>query len=106
MHEIRIVGAVLLLLLAGYIAVMNWFCVIVSMRNKRKGINKHHSTVPLMSIIISIAAYALYPLNHKEWIGIIPALDISNWILFIGLPWALMKGTFKNRPGQPPGPNP
>jgi hypothetical protein len=104
MHEIRIAGAVLLILFAGYIAVMNWVCVIMSLRNKWKGIDKHHSMVPLISIVISVVAATLYPLSHKEWIGIIPILDIGNWMLIIGLPWALVKGAFKKTPSQPTGP--
>jgi hypothetical protein len=91
MHEIRIAGAVLLILFAGYIAVMNWVCVIVSLRNKWKGVDKHHSVIPLISVVISGAAYALYPSSPKEWIAIIPLADIGNWMLVIGLPWALVK---------------
>jgi hypothetical protein len=98
MNEIRIIGSVLLLLFASYIAVMNWGCVIFSLRNKWKGIDKHHSTVPLISFIPSAVAYALYPLSPKEWIFIIPVADIGNWMLIIGLPWAIVKCAISKAP--------
>ncbi|MBI2441694.1 MAG: hypothetical protein HYV35_10020 [Lentisphaerae bacterium] len=88
--------SVILMALAAYIVVMNWGCVIASERNKRKGIAKHHSTVPLISLILTgVIAYPLYPFSPKWWIGIIPAVDIGNWMLVIGLPWAIARGMFK-----------
>jgi hypothetical protein len=87
--------SIVLLLLAAYIVVMNWGCVIASGRNKRKGIDKRHSTVPLISLILAGFAFPLYPFAPKGWIGIIPAVDIGNWILLIGLPWAIAHGAFK-----------
>jgi hypothetical protein len=95
MNEIRIGVAVILVLLAAYITAMNWGCVIASERNKRRGIDKHHSTVPLISLLLAGLSYAIYPLTPKGWIGIIPAVDIGNWMLIIGLPWAIAKGAFK-----------
>ena len=77
----------IVMLLAAHIAVMNWRCVIASEINKRKGIDKHHSTVPLISLILAgVVAYPLYPFTPKWWIGIIPAVDIGTWMLIIGLP--------------------
>jgi len=95
MNLIKIIIAVIILLFGAYIAVMNWGCVLVSMRNKRKGIDKHHSTVPFVSIVSAGLAYMIYPLQPKQWIGIIPLVDIGNWILIIGLPIALAKGAFR-----------
>ncbi len=93
------------MLLAAYIVVMNWGCVIASERNKRKGIDKHHSTVPFISLILAgVLAYPLYPFTPKWWIGIIPAVDIGNWMLVIGLPWAIARGAFKKEsPNKPSG---
>ena len=99
MTILRATIAGIAMLLAVYVVVGNWGCVIASERNKRKGINKHHSTIPLISLILAgIIAYLLYPFTPKWWIGIIPALDIGNWILIIGLPWAIATGTFKGKP--------
>ena len=98
MNGLRITVAVILILLAAYIAAMNWGCVIISMRNKRRGIHKHHSTVPLVSLILAALADSVYPFNSKAWIGIIPAVDIGNWALIIGLPCAIAKGAFRKTP--------
>jgi hypothetical protein len=103
MNGLRITVAVILILLAAYITAVNWCCVIVSMRNKRRGIHKHHSTVPLISLILAALAYAVCSFSSKAWIGIIPAVDIGNWALVIGLPCAIAKGAFRKKaPTQMP----
>ena len=96
MTSVRATITIILMLFAAYIAVTNCWCVIASNLNKRRGIDKHHSTVPLFSLILTgILAYPLYPFTPKGWIWIIPALDIGNWMLLIGLPWAIAQGAFK-----------
>ena len=69
------------MLIAAYIVLMNWGCVIVSIRNKRREVAKHHSTVPLVTLIIAYLIYLAYPYKPDFWIGLIPALDIGNWFL-------------------------
>jgi hypothetical protein len=59
MTELRIGAALLLVILGGYIAVMNAGCLIFTIRNKKRGINKHHSTVPLLSLVIAWFAYLI-----------------------------------------------
>ncbi len=100
---LRASASIVLLLLAAYIVVMNWSCVIANGWNKRKGIDKHHSTGPLISLILAGFAFLLYPFTPKGWIGIIPAVDIGNWILLIGLPWAIARGAFKKDSTNKPG---
>lgn len=95
MTELQGSIAVVLLLLSCFMVVMNWSCVAVSERNRRKGIQKHVSTVPLLSLIFAGFAHTVYPWTPKGWIGIIPAVDVGNWMLIIGVPWALAKGMFK-----------
>lgn len=97
MNELRIIAASLLMLFGACVAAMNWGCVIISMRNKRKGIDKHHSTVPLISLVAAGFAYIIYPLEPKGWIGLIPALDLGNWMLAIGLAIAIVQGAFKGK---------
>ena len=99
MTILRAIGAIVLMLLGAYIAIMNWVCVIVSEQNKRKGIDKRHSTAPLISLVLAgVLAYPLYPFTPKWWIGIIPAADIANWMLVIGLPIAIVQGAFRKEP--------
>lgn len=98
MNEFRTVVAVVLMLLAALVTIVNWACVIASGRNKRRGIDKHHSTVPLISFLLSGLAYEICPFAPKGWIGIIPAVDIGNWLFVFGLPWAIAKGAFRKQP--------
>ena len=92
MKEIRIGVAVILALVAACFAVMNWSCFVANERNKRRGIEKHVSTLPLISFLLAGLAYTSYPIR---WIGIIPAVDIGNWIFIIGFPWLIAKDLFK-----------
>jgi hypothetical protein len=73
--------AIALMLLALYMVALNWGCVIVSIRNKRRGIDRHHSTLPLMSFVFAGSAFFAWPGAGKMWIMIIPLLDIANWYL-------------------------
>lgn len=96
MTVLRAGGAVILILLGVLVVWMNWWCVRASTRNKRRGIDKHHSTVPVVSFIFTgVLAYPLFPYEPKWWISIIPAFDIGNWMLIIGLPWVITQGMMK-----------
>jgi len=102
MNALRTIAASLLILFSAYVALMNWGCVVVSMINKRKGIDKHHSTVPLVSLICAgMLAYPIYPYAPKWWITMIPAIDIGNWMLIIGLPVAIFQGMFRKEKKAP-----
>src|SRR5438445_12451429 len=95
MTTARFILAFGILLIAAYIVVMNWGCVIVSMRNKRRGIDRHHSTVPVVSFILTALAYSLYPRADARWMITIPMLDIANWSL-LWFPVALFR-EWKNK---------
>lgn len=95
MMTTRLIAAIILMLMALYISAMNWGCVIVSILNKRRGIDKYHSTIPLVSLILAGLAYPLYPYEPRGWVVVIPLIDIGNWIFVIGLPWAIAKGAFR-----------
>jgi len=85
----RTIIASLLMAFAACVVVMNWGCMIVSLRNQRKGIDKQHSMVPIFSIIVALIATSIYPHSPKWWIGIVPLIDISNWNM-LRLPFFLM----------------
>jgi hypothetical protein len=101
MTFIRTVIAVVLLALAGYIALMNWGCVLVSLRNQKKGIDKHHSQVLIFQNILPVAAFFIYPHSPKWWIWLIPCLDLSNWTL-LAWPFLLMREKKNKRTTQVP----
>lgn len=101
MEIIRLIIGVTLAALAAYIAVMNWGCVIASLLNRKKGIDKYHSTVPLISLIIAGVAAWSYPYDHRLWILTIPVVDVSNWMLLC-LPYIFLKDRIdKRKHGQP-----
>jgi len=98
MNILRAAIAIMVIVVAVYFVIMNWWSVIASEGNKRKGIARHHSTVPLVSFVLAgLVAYPLYPFTPKSWIGLIPLVDIGNWALIIGLPWALAERVFKKK---------
>ena len=83
MTTVRFILGIAILLFAAYIVVMNWGCVIVSTRNKRRGIDQHHSTVPIISFVLAALAFAIYPRSDKMWMITVPLLDIANWSLLL-----------------------
>lgn len=78
MHVLKTALGILCLIAALYIMVMNWGCVIVSLRNKRRGIDRHHSTVPIVSAFPAILAAAFLGRPFGIWVLLIPILDIAN----------------------------
>ena len=83
----RYILSLTILLFAAYIVVMNWCCVIISIRNQRRGIDRHHSTVPLLSLILTVFALLLFPHPNKAaWMLAVPLLDIAH----LGLLWSIL----------------
>jgi len=85
-NKIRLGATFLFLLAAGYPVVLNWAAVIANARNRRRGIDKRYSPGSLLSAALAALAYAAaYPFGSKQWILILPAIDIGNWAALIGL---------------------
>jgi hypothetical protein len=95
MNEIRIVTASALVFFGAVVALVNLRSVVVSMRNRKQGIPKYRSVVPLLSLIAAGAAYFLYPFEPRLWVMLIPALDPGNWILAVGLPVAVARDALR-----------
>jgi hypothetical protein len=75
----RYVLAIALLLFAIWVVVSNWAFVIITVRNKRRGIDRNLSTIPFASILFTLVASVVYPGADKLWMISIPLLDIGNW---------------------------
>lgn len=103
----RFILAMLILLCAVCAVALNWGCVIASIRNKRHGIDRHHSTVPVVSFILVGLAHVIYPRPDKHWMILIPVLDIGNWSL-LALPFVLFREwrTQNTEPNAPPNSHP
>jgi hypothetical protein len=91
MNNARLLLLTIALLAAGYIILINWTCAVLTRRNKKRGINRHYSTVPFVTIPLAYLAYILYPYQGGKWIGITPILDVGNWML-LWLPIAFLGG--------------
>ena len=102
MATIRLILTIVILLFAAYIVVMNWGFVFVSSRNRRRGIDRHHSTVPVVTLVLVALAYLLYPRQDKSWMIVIPLLDIANWSL-LWLPVVLIREARRKRITEPGG---
>ena len=79
--------ALLLTFFGAYIVVMNYGGVIMTYRNKRRGIDKHYSTVPFVAqIFLLLAALAFSAVPNRwlpqMWLVAIGLADISLWNLF------------------------
>jgi hypothetical protein len=90
----RFILSLAILAVAAFVVVMNWSCIIVTIRNKRRGIDRHHSTVPIVSLLLAALAYLIYPRAEKIWMISVPLFDIANWSL-LWLPVVLIRETRK-----------
>jgi hypothetical protein len=103
MTIVRFILAIAIPLFAAYVVVMDRGCVIVSMRNKRRGIDRHHSTVPIVSFVLAALAYLVYPHPDRTWMISVPLLDIANWSL-LWPPVVLIRASRTKKITEPEGP--
>jgi hypothetical protein len=86
MNTVLNVLAVVLVGAAICIIVMNYACVMTSYRNRRRGIDRHHSTVPFVAqILLALAdrVSSITPAPVLPWpclLGL-ALVDISLWLL-------------------------
>jgi hypothetical protein len=86
---ITVLGA-LFLLATVYLVAMNWACAIISLQNKRKGIRRHHSMIPIVSAWLAMFALVMWPFWPGKWVLLLPALDIANLNLLASPIYLLM----------------
>ena len=87
----------LCLLAALYVAIANWGCAIITERNKRKGIDRYHSTVPVVSILLAFCAMFMWPYWPHAWVMLISILDFANLMLLLSPVWLLLHFIRKHR---------
>lgn len=73
-----------------YIVGLNYGCIIVSERNKRRGIDKHHSVSPFIGPISYLIGASLSPFKIGIHVLIVLVLDPGTWLIVLGLPYALL----------------
>lgn len=109
MTVVRYILSSIILLAAVYVVVVNWGCVIVSIRNARRGIDRHHSTVPLVSFFLTIFGILLFPRPDKiAWIMAVPILDIAHLNIVFAIFWlpVILVRALRKRKSTPPSRNP
>ena len=95
------ITSIILTLLGGYIVAMNAGCVFVSLRNQRRGIDRHHSTVPLGAQILLGTAGSLSSFIPYWLLWSVALADISLWSLF----YFLVRLAFRSKePSSTPNP--
>lgn len=79
------IASVILALLGAYTVFLNGACVVVSLRNQRRGIERHHSSVPFVGqFLLGASGYLSAVLPH--WLLWSVALaDISLWGMLLFL---------------------
>ena len=96
MTTVRFIACIASALLAMLFILFNWSCVIGNPRGRHKENDKHKSFAPLLSVILAAISYWLCPYNWAHWLWILPAIDIGNWAVVVGLPWAVATGMFRS----------
>ena len=95
--------SLIFLLGSAYVVAMNWGCVIANSRNKRRGIDRFHSTIPFVSLFPAALAILAYPRPNKAWMLAVPLLDIGSWLLVLGVLWlpVVLVRQWKKKPNAP-----
>jgi len=73
------------------------------LQDLKRGIDQHHSTVPLVSFFITVFAMMVY---RWPWMLLVPLLDIGNWVLVwapFGLVWQMCRKSTAEPPASPDG---
>jgi hypothetical protein len=86
----------LLIIASIYVVAMNWACVIITLRNRRRKIDRYYSTVPIITFILAALALMVWPFRPNWWIILIPVADIANLNLMIWPFWWLISA-FRKR---------
>ena len=75
------VASVALALAAAYVAAMNIGCAVANYRNKKRGVDKHHSMVPIAVQLLALASAAISSAVPKALLIGICLVDLSLWQL-------------------------
>lgn len=69
-----------------FMVFMNWMGVYRNMRNRRRGIDKHESSVPFFGPILILAGLYVAPIDFQIWFWSIWLLDPIIYYMLMGLP--------------------
>ncbi|MDI1434052.1 hypothetical protein [Polyangium sorediatum] len=95
MHPLLLYPGLLLCALGGYVLLMNAASVVVNGRNRRRGIDRFVSMVPLVGPLL--ACVGLFLASAPLWSLAVPwVLDMGTWSLLAALP-TLVREMRQNR---------
>jgi hypothetical protein len=81
MDVIRVVISSVIAGLCAVVVVLNWVYAFMDRAQRKKAVPRHVSTVPVVSVVLSLM-YVIFSLSvYKQWIWALPLLDIGNWHL-------------------------
>jgi len=65
----------------------NYAYLVMNYINRRKGIDKHHSWIPLLGSVFTLIGIYISPLEFKKFYLLIFVLDPGTLFTFMSLPW-------------------
>jgi hypothetical protein len=72
-----------------YVAGANWAAIFLSLRNKRRGVNKRYSQGPVIGPLLGYFGLQALPLRKSPWIWLVLLIDPSTWIVVVSIPFLI-----------------
>lgn len=95
------IASVILALLGAYIVIMNCACIVISLRNQHRCIDRHHSSVLFVGQLLLCASGYFSPIIPRWLLWSAALADISLWYMLL----FLVRLPFRRRsPPIPPNP--
>lgn len=94
MESLKFIFGTLLILFGSFIIGANYACIFINRKNAKKGIDKHHSFSPLIGPVSFMIGASFVNLNFSILMIIVFIIDPGTWLIVIGLPYAIFKGSF------------
>lgn len=81
MNVVLAVVSVIFAVCALFVVLCNAGCVLASMRNRRLGVDRHHSTVPFVPQILLLLSAMVSPIVPRPLLWAIGLSDVGLWEL-------------------------
>ncbi len=88
---LRTIFAIALLFLGAFITFINYGAIFENRKNAKRGIDKHHSFVPILAPVGFIGGGLLLPYNFGSYFCFASLFDPGTIVLIIGFPYYLIR---------------
>ena len=85
MEIIRWIFGSILLLFGGYVSSFGIIRAVINFKNKKRGINRHISGMPIIGPLLFIGGWYITPLPWSWFVLLILILDVDTLLLPVGL---------------------